>query len=156
MRFVVAEPPCWLKCFNYTKVHSIFTYRHYCVILFSHSAPPPKKLFLPQLPNKILSDVLKLDQIWRFQLKNCKYTPKMFLVPPLPPPPWRSHWGVRGLSAPLDSKKITINWEKEGENQKKSGKRGKVLSLCPSWQIGLATLLRSPPHFEVNGTTDFM
>ena len=63
---------------------------------------------------------------------------------------WRSHGGGGGYGGrvpPLKAK----NREKEGKNQEKEGKKrtnreekvkiGKVLSLCPSWQIGLATLL---------------
>ena len=65
---------------------------------------------------------------------------------------WRSHWGQGGKSAPLDSKKFAKDREKEGGNQEKREKEekigekrqiGKVLSLCPSWQIGLATLLQA-------------
>ena len=59
-------------------------------------------------------------------------------------------------SATPDSNKFAKNRGKEGQNQEKSliyrilgggenqeekAKIGKVLSLCPSWQIGLATLL---------------
>ena len=61
---------------------------------------------------------------------------------------WRSHWGIKGAECPFDSEKIAKNRGKEGENQEKNGKKsgkgekiGKVLSLCPFWQIGLATLL---------------
>ena len=58
---------------------------------------------------------------------------------------WCSHWGQGGQSATPDSEKFAKNREKEGKNQEKSGilkaKIGKVLSLCPSRQIGLATLL---------------
>ena len=69
---------------------------------------------------------------------------------------WRSHWGGKGggQSATPDSEKLP----KIGENQEKIGKKsgkigkkrknreekakiGKFLSLCLSWQIGLATLL---------------
>ena len=70
---------------------------------------------------------------------------------------WRSHWGGKGgrvppLTAkhlPKSGKKRGKSW-KSGKNQEKWGKRknreettkiGKFLSLCPSWQIGLATLL---------------
>ena len=59
--------------------------------------------------------------------------------------------GQGGQSATPDSEKFAKNLEKEGNNQEKSGKKrknreekvkiGKVLSLCPSWQTGLATLL---------------
>ena len=34
--------------------------------------------------------------------------------------------GVGGQSAPLDSEKFTKNRKKEGENQEKAGKRGKI------------------------------
>ena len=53
---------------------------------------------------------------------------------------WRSQYGAEGQSAPLQRKKC----QKQGGNQEKeekSGRKdkiGKVLSLCPSWQIGLA------------------
>ena len=54
---------------------------------------------------------------------------------------WRSHCRSRGA----EKNHFAKNWEKEGENQEgnnreKKGKIGQVLSLCPSWQIGLATL----------------
>ena len=58
--------------------------------------------------------------------------------------------GQGGHSATPDSKKFAKNQEKEGKSEKmgkkeeKSGRKGKigqVLSLCPSWQTGLATLL---------------
>ena len=38
------------------------------------------------------------------------------------------------------------NLEKEGKNQEEKAKIGKVLSLCPSWQIGLAMLLQNAPE----------
>ena len=50
---------------------------------------------------------------------------------------WRSHWGGKGGRVPRQ-RKFVKNREKIGE---KRGKIGKFLSLCPSWQIGLATLL---------------
>ena len=61
-----------------------------------------------------------------------------------------------GQSAPLDSEKFAKNQEKEGENQGNVGKRREnrekeeksgtsVPSLCPTWQIRLATLLMEPP-----------
>ena len=53
-----------------------------------------------------------------------------------------------GQSATPDSEKIAKNREKSQEksgknqeNRKEKAKIGKFLSLCPSWQIGLATLL---------------
>ena len=65
---------------------------------------------------------------------------------------WRSHWGVKGGRVPrLTAKNLPKNWEKEGKKSGKIGKKrknreekakiGKVLSLCPSWQTGLAMLL---------------
>ena len=55
---------------------------------------------------------------------------------------------ARGQSAIPDSEKIANNREREGKNQEKKRKNRedkakirKVLSLCPSWHIGLATLL---------------
>ena len=58
---------------------------------------------------------------------------------------WRSNWGQ---SATPDSEKLAKNREKSGKIGKNSGKSGEkkakigtFLSLCPSWQIGLATLL---------------
>ena len=40
---------------------------------------------------------------------------------------WHSHWGVKvGQSAPPSSEKFAKNQGKEGENQKKLGKRGKI------------------------------
>ena len=66
---------------------------------------------------------------------------------------WRSHWGGKGAECHPWQRKFAKNREKEGQNQEKSGKKrtnreekakiGKFLSLCPSWQIRLATLLRS-------------
>ena len=55
--------------------------------------------------------------------------------------------GANGKSAPLTAKtcqKKGENWEKRGKIEK--AKTAKVLSFFPSWQIGLATLLRTP-HF---------
>ena len=59
--------------------------------------------------------------------------------------------GQGGQSATPDSKKNCQKSGKKGKNQEKLGKKrknreekakiGKVLSLCPSWQIGLAMLL---------------
>ena len=68
-----------------------------------------------------------------------------------------SHWSGKGGRVPhLDSEKFANNREKEGKNQERSGKKrknweekakiGKVLSLCPSWQKGLAALL---PQIDV-------
>ena len=108
----------------------------------------PPSCFCLSSPNKILSDVLNFDQFWQFQLKNCKYTPKLCFFPFLPLP-WHSHWGVMGggQSAPLDNKKIAKNWKKSEkimqENGETGGKIGKVLSLPPP-QIGLTTLLCPP------------
>ena len=49
--------------------------------------------------------------------------------------PWQwkncKKWGKRGEKS-----------GKQRKNQEEKAKIGKVLSLCPSWQIGLATLLR--------------
>ena len=70
---------------------------------------------------------------------------------------WPTGW-QGGQSATSDSEKIQNNQEKQGKNQEKSGKNQeklgkkekksgrkakirKFLSLCPSWQIGLSTLL---------------
>ena len=64
---------------------------------------------------------------------------------------WEKEGGQGGQSASLDSKQIAKNRGKEGENQEKEGKRGKirkVLSLCPSWQIGLATPLDQRPIYR--------
>ena len=59
---------------------------------------------------------------------------------------WRSHWGGKGgQSATPDSEKIAKKiGGKSGKirkNREEKAKIGKFLSLCPSWQIGLATLL---------------
>ena len=66
---------------------------------------------------------------------------------------WRSHWGGKGGAEchPWQWKNAK-NRENSGKSGKKSGKigknqeekakTGKFLSLCPSWQLGLATLLR--------------
>ena len=61
---------------------------------------------------------------------------------------WRNHWGARGAECHPWQWKIC---QKSGKNQEKLGKKrknreekatiGMVLSLCPTWQIGLATLL---------------
>ena len=70
---------------------------------------------------------------------------------------WHSHWGGKGgREPPLTAKKLP----KIGKNSGKIWKKRKIreekpkirkfLSLCPSWQIGLATLLsllRSLPCF---------
>ena len=67
-----------------------------------------------------------------------------------------------GQSATPDSKKFAKNREGEGKNQEKSRKKKrknqdekakieKVLTLCPSWQTGLATLLRATHQFSVAG-----
>ena len=77
---------------------------------------------------------------------------------------WHNHWGSRGAECPLDSEEFAKNREKEGENQEKEGKNrekggkiGKVLSLCPSWQIRLATLLVQRCHFsDYNMKSDFL
>ena len=65
--------------------------------------------------------------------------------------------GGKGQSATPDSENFAKNPEKRGKNQKKSGKRrknweekakiGKVLSLCPSWQLRLTLLLRLRQNF---------
>ena len=72
------------------------------------------------------------------------------LCPPCPPACYAT--GAPLDSAPLDSDKFAKNQEKEVENQEKLWKKrkngkeraniGKVLSLCLSLQIGLATLLQ--------------
>ena len=69
---------------------------------------------------------------------------------------WRSHWGGKGCRVPpltakilpkfgkkreKNREKIRKNREKRGKNREEKAKIGKVLSHCPSWQIGLATLL---------------
>ena len=48
--------------------------------------------------------------------------------------------GSKGQSVPLDSKQLP-KIGKRGKNQDEKSNIEKVLSLCPSWQIGLATLL---------------
>ena len=63
----------------------------------------------------------------------------------------RSHWGGKGGRVPPLTVKICQKSGKRGENQEKIRKKrknrkekakiGKFLSLCPSWQIGLAMLL---------------
>ena len=63
----------------------------------------------------------------------------------MPQRQWHSHWGIKGGRVPpLTAKnlpKIGKKSGKKGKVRKKKAKSGKVLSLCPSWQIGLATLL---------------
>ena len=58
---------------------------------------------------------------------------------------WRSHWGSRGVECHPWQQKICQKPVKRGVKSEKIGEKekkiGKVLSLCPSWQIGLATLL---------------
>ena len=57
---------------------------------------------------------------------------------------WCSHWGGKGGRVPpLTAKKNAKNWGKIRQNREEKAKFGKFLSLCPSWQIGLATLLFS-------------
>ena len=73
-------------------------------------------------------------------------------------------YGGMGEECPLDSQKNCENREKRGEIREKRGesgkiwkkrknrgekaKSGRVFSLCPSWQIGLATLLNKNPRFR--------
>ena len=61
---------------------------------------------------------------------------------------WRSHWGVKGGRVPpltaqnlpkIGKKRKKIR--KKRKNWEEKAKIGKALSLCPSRQIGLATLL---------------
>ena len=61
---------------------------------------------------------------------------------------WRSHWGGKGGRVPpLTAKNLPKIVKKRGKirkkrkNREEKAKFGKVLSLCPSWLIGLATLL---------------
>ena len=64
--------------------------------------------------------------------------------------PWQ-----RKICQKLEKKKEKIKADKRGT---KWGKIGKVLSLCPSWQIGLATLLNQPstdPDLFIKLTTAF-
>ena len=65
---------------------------------------------------------------------------------------WRSQYrGKGGRVPPWQEKKSKIRKKRKigkkrgkiGEKLRTRGKIGKVLSLCPSWQIGLATLLGS-------------
>ena len=52
--------------------------------------------------------------------------------------------GARGSECPPDSEKFAKIWknqEKRGKNWEEKAKIGKILSLWPSWQKGLATLL---------------
>ena len=71
---------------------------------------------------------------------------------PLPPPlilyTVLCSCGIEGAECPPWQRKIcqksVKRGRKSGKSRNKSGKRGKirkVLLLCPSWQIGLATLL---------------
>ena len=59
---------------------------------------------------------------------------------------------ARGQSATPDSKNLPKIGKKYGKigkkrkNQEEKAKIGKFLSLCPSWQIGLAMLLTLPPY----------
>ena len=71
--------------------------------------------------------------------------------------------GQGGTLPPLTAKNLPKKLGKEGENQEKSWKKRKnqeegakiwkVLSLCPSWQIGLATLLTLGTIVEVSEFT---
>ena len=55
---------------------------------------------------------------------------------------WHSHQGGQvGQSAPLTAKNLPKIGKKREKSGKESRKRGKVLSLCPSWQIEMAMLL---------------
>ena len=50
---------------------------------------------------------------------------------------WHSHWGGKGGRVPpLTAKNLP-----KRNNREEKAKIGKVLSLCPSWQIRLAMLL---------------
>ena len=73
---------------------------------------------------------------------------------------WRSYCGVKGGRVPpLTAKNLPKLGKKRGKSRK-SGKKGKNreekakirkdLSLCPSWQIGLATLLEIQVKFDYN------
>ena len=70
---------------------------------------------------------------------------------------WRSHWGVKEGRVPLltakNLSKIRKNWEKKRKNREEKAKIGKVLSLCPSWQIGQATLLCFAPYVTFSTPT---
>ena len=65
-------------------------------------------------------------------------------------------WGSGGRVPPLSAKNIAKNRGKRGKksgknremrkNREERAKIGKVLSLCPSWQRGLATLLPGTTH----------
>ena len=64
---------------------------------------------------------------------------------------WRSQYRARGAECPPWQRKNCQKLGKVGKNREKikqkrknreeKAKIGKVISLCPSWQIGLATLL---------------
>ena len=82
---------------------------------------------------------------------------------------WHSHWGGKGgRVATPDSENLPNIWkkretfrknrekseknrEKRGKIGKKRRKIGKFLSLCPSWQIGPATLLAWKRDFSFRG-----
>ena len=75
---------------------------------------------------------------------------------------WRSHWGGKGGRVPpLTAKKLPKIGEKRVKNKekrekirkigKKKAKIGKFLSLYPSWQIGLATLLIAENEHDEEG-----
>ena len=63
--------------------------------------------------------------------------------------------GARGAECPLTVKKLSKNRKKREQIRKKRKNREekvkirKVLSLCPSWQIGLARLLKCPPPHTI-------
>ena len=106
------------------------------------------EMFLKGLPFLTTLDVLKIQHIdvtWSRGMSQ-----------------WHSHWGGKGAECHPWQQKNCQKLGKRGENREKRGqirkkkrknrgkkrknweekaKIGKVLSLCPSWQIGLATLL---------------
>ena len=74
-------------------------------------------------------------QIWAWSHSDTAVAVSDVATGSAPPPPQRKHCQTSG--------KRGRKLGKSGKGGKKSGKRGtirKVLSLCPSWQMGLATL----------------
>ena len=72
---------------------------------------------------------------------------------------WHSHQGTECPSLTAKKKncqksgKQGKNWEKEKKKWKEKATIRKVLSFCPSWQIGLATLLIGWPNMVDWGTS---
>ena len=62
---------------------------------------------------------------------------------------WRSHWGCKGAECHPWQRKNCQKSGKKRRNREEKAKIGKVFLLCPSWQTGLAMLLKDTTPFVV-------